>query len=124
MRMCDFSSVHRVYGIVSYIIFSMYFFALVLILSGDIETNPGPSYKSVVEIIHLNVRSIRNTIDSLNAIVSDVDIACFTETHLDHKISDNDILLDDLIPFFVKIEILMGVGSLSILVTILDLDDV
>lgn len=84
-RMCDFSSYHRVYGIVLYIIFSMYFFALVLILSGDIETNPGPSYESVVELIHLNVRSIRNKIDSLNTIVSDFDIACFTETHLDHK---------------------------------------
>ena len=54
------------------------------------------------DIIHLNVRSIRNKIDSLNAIVSDFDIACFTETHLDHKISDNDILLDGFDTIFRK----------------------
>lgn len=94
MRMCSFSSFHRVYGITLYIFLFMYFYSLVLILSGDIETNPGPTNESVVDIIHLNVRSIRNKIDSLNAIVSDFDIACFTETHLDHKISNNDILLD------------------------------
>lgn len=94
MRTCSFCSFHRVYGITFYIFFFMYFYSLVLILSGDIETNPGPTNESVVDIIHLNVRSIRNKIDSLNAIVSDFDIACFTETHLDHKISNNDILLD------------------------------
>lgn len=102
----------------------MYFYSLVLILSGDIEINPGPTYESVVDIIHLNVRRIRNKIDSLNAIVSDFDIACFTETHLDHNISNNDILLDGFDMVLEKIKILMGVGSLSILVTIFDLEDV
>ena len=68
-----------------------FFFTFILLLSGDIETNPGPSAESVLDIFHLNIRSLRNKIDSLNAIVSEYDIVCFTETHLDNKIANDDI---------------------------------
>lgn len=102
MKMCDFSSFYRVYGIVLYIIFFMYFFVLVLILLGDIEINFGFFYESVVEIIYLNVWSIRNKIDFFNVIVSDFDIVCFIEMYLDYKILDNDILLDGFDIIFCK----------------------
>ena len=65
----------------------MHFLCFILILSGDIGTYPGPSAESVLDII----RSLRNKLDPLNAIVSEFDIVCFTETQLDIKIANDDI---------------------------------
>lgn len=42
-----------------------------------------PSVEKSLDILHLNIRSIRNKIDSLMYLVHDFDILCFTETHLD-----------------------------------------
>lgn len=63
--------------------------------SGDIELNPGPTEGQMhtLDIFHLNIRSIRHKIQSLETFVWDFDILCFTETHLDSNVSDNDILL-------------------------------
>ena len=61
------------------------FLFFILLLSGDIELNPGPKYGSVLDIIHLNIRSIRNKIEDLYTIVHDFDIVCFSETHLDNN---------------------------------------
>jgi exonuclease III len=66
----------------------------ILLLSGDIELNPGPMYDRVIDIFHLNVRSIRNKIDDLYAIVHEFDIVCFTETHLDKNVTDDQIKID------------------------------
>ena len=53
------------------------FLFFILLLTGDIELNPGPKSGSVLDIIHLNVRSIRNKIKDLYTIVLEFDIACF-----------------------------------------------
>ena len=63
-------------------------------MSGDVEVNPGPTFENALDIIHLNIRSIRNKLDYLNTFIHDFDIACFTETHLDNSILDDDITLD------------------------------
>ena len=53
------------------------FLFFILLLTGDIELNPGPKSGSVLDIIHLNIRSIRNKIKDLYTIVLEFDIACF-----------------------------------------------
>jgi hypothetical protein len=74
--------------------FLFQFLFFILLLSGDIELNPGPMYDRVIDIFHLNVRSIRNKIDDLYAIVHEFDIVCFTETHLDKNVTDDQIKID------------------------------
>lgn len=69
----------------------------ILLLSGDIETNPGDTpdaTDSSLSIFHSNIRSLRNKIAYITDIISDFDVVFFTETHLDCRVSDNDILLD------------------------------
>ena len=92
----------RISSLATHVTFFMHFLFFILILSGDIETNPGPSAESVLDIFHLNIRSLRNKIDSLNAIVSEFAIVCFTETHLDNKIANDDISLDGFSSIFRK----------------------
>ena len=67
---------------------------LLLILSGDIETNPGPDniYEHSVSILHSNIRSIRNKIDYIIDNFSDFE-CCFTETHLDDNVENLNICL-------------------------------
>lgn len=68
----------------------------ILMLSGDVESNPGPSMMSqfTLDIFHLNIRSIRNKIDLFLNLVTDFDILCFTETHLDTNISNDNIAIE------------------------------
>lgn len=63
-------------------------------ISGDIEVNPGPMTDNIIDIVHLNIRSIRHEIDYLNTLVHDFDILCFTETHLDDTVSNDSLSLD------------------------------
>ena len=74
---------------------------LCILLSGDVEINPGPSHGDVlnksISILHHNIRSLRNKIQYIANIVDEFDIICFTETHLVHSISDVDIFLPVLI---------------------------
>ena len=42
-------------------------------------------------LIHLNIQSIKNKIDALLSLVSDCDILCFIETHLDANILNHDL---------------------------------
>jgi hypothetical protein len=69
---------------------------LLLLLSGDIETNPGPNNQNdaCLSIIHQNIRSIRNKIDFIKDHFNDFEILCFTETHLTNTIKDDQIFLD------------------------------
>lgn len=69
---------------------------LLLLLSGDIETNPGPNNQNdaCLSIIHQNIRSIRNKIDFIKDNFNDFEILCFTETHLTNTIKDDQIFLD------------------------------
>lgn len=65
-----------------------------LVLSGDIETNPGPSAENSLDIMHINIKSIRNKIGSLLYLVQDFDVLCFTETHLDVNISNDSLNIE------------------------------
>ena len=67
-----------------------------LIVCGDIESNPGPQGTPVSHentFFHVNIRSLRNKLNYIIDIVEDFDIIFFTETHLDNSISDGDISL-------------------------------
>ena len=64
-----------------------------LLLSGDIELNPGPDSNCSLSVLHLNVRSIRNKLDYIKNLC-DFDILCFTETHLTDIVSDNDLTIE------------------------------
>jgi len=64
-----------------------------LLLSGDIELNPGPDYKAL-SVLHLNVRSIRNKLDYVASNLCNFDILCFTETHLTDVVPDNVLTIE------------------------------
>lgn len=90
-------------------LFISYIFQIIhvlLILSGDVETNPGPEHLHVtqftLDIFHLNVRSIRNKFDQFLSLVSDYDILCFTESHLDSNIMNDEISIDGFNTIFRK----------------------
>ncbi len=72
-----------------------------IILSGDIETNPGPTTNTnrlsnaSLSIAHLNIRSIRNKLEYIKDNYLDFDVLCFTETHLTDIIDNNMIILEE-----------------------------
>ena len=66
----------------------------IIVLSGDIETNPGPYIENSLDNIHINIRSIKNKIDSLLYLVQNFNILCSTETHLDTNISNDSLFLE------------------------------
>lgn len=80
---------------ITYLHFWFQVLYLIHMISGDIELNPSATEGQIhtLDIFHLNIRSIRHKIQSLETFVWDFDILCFTETHLDSNVSDNDILL-------------------------------
>ena len=73
---------------------------LLLLRAGDVESNPGPVFHSntndngCLSIAHLNIRSIRNKLNYVTDHLSDFDIICFTETHLDGYIANSDLIID------------------------------
>ena len=68
---------------------------LLLILSGDIELNPGPTNlrEHSVSVLHCNMRSIRNRLEHIIDNFCDFDCLSFTETHLDDNINNAEIFL-------------------------------
>ena len=68
----------------------------IILLLGDIESNPGPTttddISKAISVVHLNARSIRNKLEFLFEEFSDHDILYFTETHLDDNVSTNYLL--------------------------------
>ena len=66
----------------------------ILLLSGDVEPNPGP-YNGTLDLLHLNIRSLRNKLEFIKDNLLNFDIMCFTETHLTEVITDEQILIDD-----------------------------
>ena len=68
---------------------------LLLILSGDIELNPGPTNlrEHSVSFLHCNMRSIRNKLEHIIDNFCDFDCLSFTETHLDDNIDNAEIFL-------------------------------
>lgn len=69
---------------------------LLVILAGDVETNPGPATaEQSVSLLHFNIRSIRHKLDYVKTNFLDFDILCFTETHLDSNILTDELLLSE-----------------------------
>ena len=78
---------------------------LLVVLSGDVEINPGPStdiQTSSLSIVHLNIRSIRNKIEFIKDSYLDYDILCFTESHLSDNVNDEMIILEGFSTFYRK----------------------
>ncbi|CAC5404095.1 unnamed protein product [Mytilus coruscus] len=77
--------------------FYMLLYSLLLIC-GDIESNPGPGGTSdppekTLSVFHGNIRSLRNKLNYITDIIEDFDIVFFTESHLDINVTDLDISL-------------------------------
>ena len=86
-----------------------------LLLSGDVETNPGwqgvidrdgdylqdfartSNHRSNLSFAHINIRSLRNKVDEVKVLlhVCRFDILAITETHLDRKISNSHLEIDN-----------------------------
>ena len=68
---------------------------LLLILPGNIESNPGPDNlrEHGVSILHCKMRSIRNKLEYIIDNFCDFDCLCFTETHLDNSVDNANICL-------------------------------
>ena len=65
-----------------------------LVISGDVEINPGPNDTShCSSVLHSNIRSIRNKLNYIKDNFLEFNVICFTETHLDANVSTNDVLL-------------------------------
>ncbi len=81
-----------------------------LMCCGDIHPNPGPIQLNELKIIHLNVRSIRDKLDILQAELEQYDIICLTETWLHAKIKTSDIIIPGFHPPFRKDRTTRGGG--------------
>ena len=64
---------------------------LLLFEAGDTESNPGPGNENTISFMHLNIRSIRHKIDYKLNNFTDIDILCFSETHLDFNVSTESL---------------------------------
>ena len=74
--------------------FYFHFFNIYFLSCGDIEVKPGPTSENIIDILHLNIRSIMHKLGLSNSLIHDFDILCFTETHLDILVSNDNVLLD------------------------------
>ena len=77
-----------------------WYYSTDLLLSGDVERNPGPTYaeraaKNKLKIIHLNVRSLLCHFDDVQCFVSlnCPEVLALSETWLDSSISDSEVSL-------------------------------
>ena len=68
---------------------------MLLLLSGDVESNPGP-IEHCLSIIHSNIRSIRNKLEFIKNTLVDFDVLCSTESHFDASIDSSSLILSDL----------------------------
>ena len=86
-----------------------------LLLSGDVETNPGwqgvidrdgdylqdfartSNLGSNLSVAHINIRSLRNKVEEVKVLlhVCRFDILAITETHLDRKTSNSQLEIDN-----------------------------
>ena len=67
---------------------------LLLIISGDVEINPGPiELPHCLSVLHSKIRSIRNKPNYIKDNFLEFSVLCFMETHLVANVSTNDVLL-------------------------------
>ena len=67
---------------------------LLLLLSNDVESNPGPHDCNEISIFHLNARSVRNKLSDIEALADEYEVVCITESHLDENVDNSDLLLE------------------------------
>ena len=89
-------------AIITYITFCLYEIAsTLLMLSNDIEQNPGPRQLNTTEnmsIIHHNIKSLRYKVDLLSVESIHHDIITLSETWLSKEISNEGLLLPNFFP--------------------------
>ena len=71
---------------------------LLILQAVDVEMNPGPivSDKSdLLSLLHCNLRSIRNKLNFIREEFLDFNVICFTETHLNESITQENLFLSD-----------------------------
>jgi hypothetical protein len=73
---------------------STFIILLLILLSNDVELNPGPTKEGELTIFYLNTRSMRHKLDYIESICNEADIICLTETHLDQNITNDGILIE------------------------------
>ena len=87
----------------------LYYLLNILLLSGDIQFNPGPEGSSSpvfnfnlpkkgLNCVHLNVRSLYNKLDELRCVTErnpNIDILCVSETWLDESVTNEEIAIND-----------------------------
>ena len=62
-----------------FLLFLLFLFLVLLVLSGDIETNPGP-IKHNFKMFYCNVRGLKANLDDLSVASANFDMICCTET--------------------------------------------
>ena len=82
--------------VTSFLLRLLVFLLLLLIISGDIETNPGP--KCYFKVAHINCRSLLATsrlhdIETVLVKYHQFDIIALTETHIDASVSNHQVAL-------------------------------
>ena len=99
----------KVKGIAHLITFKLIIFlSLLLIKAGDIELNQGPGtsqndtgsvddslISSYFSVVHYNIQSILNKVDSIGSVLRNFNIICLTETWLGPNTTDEDLRIDD-----------------------------
>ena len=73
---------------------SVFVILLLILLSNDVEQNPGPPLEGELSIFHLNARSMRHKLDYIDSVCNEADIICLTETHLDASVTNDDIFIE------------------------------
>lgn len=99
---CDFFQL-QVFEYVSLkfsnIAFTLFIVFYLLLICCDIHPNPGPDTSKYemcnLQIVNLNVNSLRFKTDLLQAELGDCDIICVTETKLNNNISNDDISIEN-----------------------------
>ena len=67
------------------------YFAILLLMAGDVAENPGP--ENPISICHLNAQSMYNKLDSIALELSTFDIITLSETWLDQSIDSSSIII-------------------------------
>ncbi|MEW8548237.1 MAG: endonuclease/exonuclease/phosphatase family protein, partial [Candidatus Thiodiazotropha sp.] len=91
----------------------MIILSLLLLKSGDVESNPGPVFSESssshsssssdsfsdpilqehFSVVHYNIQSLSHKVEILESELRHFDVVCLSETWLDHRTTDNDIIM-------------------------------
>ena len=81
----------------AYLILNTVTIIMLVLLSGDIHLNPGPSSNqkttSTISIIHINANRIKNKLSQIELKTKDIDIITISETWLTQDIPDDNMMI-------------------------------